>query len=62
LNVSGENIKFIALANLAGQEIVSVSVIDNNTSIDVQGLESGIYFVKVTTNEGAVMVDKFIKE
>jgi len=62
LNVAGENIKFIALTNLAGQEIVTLSAVNNQTSIDVEGLEKGIYFVKVTTTEGAIFVNKFIKE
>jgi len=62
LNVAGENIKFIALTNLAGQEIATLSAVNNQTSIDVEGLEKGIYFVKVTTTEGAIFVNKFIKE
>jgi len=62
LNIKGENIKLIAITNIAGQELVKLSVIENQTSIDVQGLEKGIYFVKVTTSEGAMLVNKFIKE
>jgi len=47
--------------NTQGQEILQMEIIDHNTTIDVSGLKSGVYFVRFTgvTN---VSVGKFIKQ
>ena len=43
----------IAIMNLAGQVLKSVQPLTNTSAFDLQGLSSGVYFVKVT--EGGVV-------
>jgi hypothetical protein len=44
-----------------GKLINTVSVIDNPTRINVSGLASGMYFVRVTTEQG-VVTKSFVKK
>jgi len=62
LNIEGENIKTIAINNLAGQTILTFEANNQQTVLDVQSLENGIYFVKVLTNQGNTHVQKFVKQ
>ena len=50
-------IQNILILNAEGKEIV----ISNHTQIDVSVLESGIYFVEVQFENGAISMEKFIK-
>ena len=48
------------MIDVYGKVINTVDVVDNPTCINVSGLANGIYFVRVTTEEG-VVTKNFIK-
>ncbi len=52
---------FIEITTIQGQLIKSMELKDINTSIDISGLQSGVYIVKVET-EKEITVKKFVKE
>lgn len=47
--------------NISGQQLLQQDITETATTIDVSGLKSGVYFVRVT-GERAVLVGKFIKQ
>jgi hypothetical protein len=47
--------------NLNGEEVLSLTLINPKTKIDISNLPNGIYFVRVT-NDKTVEVTKFIKQ
>lgn len=51
----------VSLLNLNGQELTSQQLLQNNVVIDMSGLSSGIYFVKVVSDT-FIEVKKIIKE
>ena len=51
----------VEIVNMQGQLVKAIPNISNKTSIDISGLQDGMYFVKLTTDEGSV-VRKFVKE
>ena len=62
LNISGlENreVKALSVYNLQGQLLINQY--DDTSAIDVSGLSSGVYFVKIETAEGAVF-KRFLKQ
>ncbi len=64
LNVSKiDNIKSISLINILGSELQTISNLNSdNNSIDISELNSGIYFLRITNNDGSMNSIKFIKE
>jgi endonuclease I len=53
-------VKQIAIFSITGKKMISVKGIKDNTNkINVSNLNNGIYFIKVTTNQG-VLVEKII--
>ncbi len=61
LNVNAASaIENVAIYSLLGQEVLSKSSSDNSVSLDVSGLQSGVYIVKVT-NDGLISSSRFIK-
>ena len=57
------NIDKIIVLNLKGQIISSVSNINSTkTTLDLGGFSKGIYFVKVLTKDGSLLVDKLVVE
>ena len=42
----------VKLYNMAGQQVLGTALQGNNTKVDVSELQSGIYMVELTTNEG----------
>ena len=51
----------IEVSNIEGRLINSVVSCGNKTKVDISGLQSGIYLVKVKSEEG-MEVGKFVKE
>jgi hypothetical protein len=51
----------IEISNIQGQQIERFSATGNKTGIDISSFPSGVYFVKVKTEEGIVL-KKFVKE
>jgi hypothetical protein len=53
LNItSGTEMTQVDIFNQLGQKVISSVVKDTNFNMDVAGLNSGVYFVKITTDEG----------
>ena len=48
------NVQSVEVIDVYGKVINTVDVVDNPTCINVSGLANGIYFVRVTTEEGVV--------
>ena len=61
LSITFGNKSLIEIINSQGQIIRTVNLAENQTSIDVSNLSSGIYFIKAKTENG-IEVRKFIKE
>jgi len=51
---------FMTIFNIKGQQLTTRQITEQQTVVDVSGLVSGVYFVKVR-NERTVMVGKFVK-
>jgi hypothetical protein len=62
VRVDGEvNVKSMEVFDVYGKLINTVNVIDNPTRINVSGLANGMYFVRVTTEQG-VATKTFVKK
>lgn len=63
LNVSGENMRTIELYNAMGQLIITENpTVDNFCTVPVGNLSSGVYMLKIISNEGSASVRKFVKK
>ena len=51
----------VTIYNLNGQQLITRQITESQTVVDVSGLPSGVYFVKVKDDE-KVMVQKVIKQ
>jgi hypothetical protein len=61
IEIPGEASKFlISIFNLNGKELITMTVSDPVTVIDIQHLPAGIYFVRLT-GEKTAEVEKFVK-
>ena len=54
------NVKSISVMDISGREVLAVEA-TNNTTLNLEGLETGYYFINVNTSEGTV-TNKLIKE
>ena len=61
LYVKAQNASKIVISNAIGQEVRTVENVNATTTVEVSGLQSGLYFVRVETVNGT-MVQKFIKK
>mgnify|MGYP002529043039 CR=1 FL=1 len=62
IRVDGElNVTNMEVFDVYGKLLNAVNVIDNPTRINVNNLSNGMYFVRVTTEEGAV-TKSFVKK
>ncbi|WP_435134540.1 choice-of-anchor J domain-containing protein [Formosa sp. A9] len=59
LNVAGAKINSVSIYTINGQKINATL---NNNQVDVSNLQSGFYFLEMTTENGAVGRQKFIKK
>ncbi len=55
-------IKELNISDITGKKVFSISDIDNTISIDVNRLNTGMYFINLTDVNGNVSVSKFIKK
>jgi len=51
----------LTIYNLNGQQLITQPITEPQTVVDIDGLPSGVYFVKVVDDE-KVMVGKMVKE
>ena len=58
-DVTSENI--MEILTIEGQKVLSRTLTDHKTQLDISNFPAGIYFVRVT-NDKAVMVGKIIKQ
>lgn len=57
--ISSEELKTITVIDVNGKK---VSAVLNNNQIDISGLPSGIYMLRIVTNEGTVLNEKIVKK
>jgi hypothetical protein len=62
LYVNSENSSKIVVSNTIGQQIIRIDNPKTNEQIDVTALQSGMYFVSVTDQNGNTAVRKLIKK
>ena len=62
VTITGKNLKQVDVANVLGQQMLSVQGKDNEIHINMTALPAGVYFVTVTDNEGRKCVRKVVKE
>ncbi|MBK9488286.1 MAG: choice-of-anchor D domain-containing protein [Haliscomenobacter sp.] len=55
------NLQRITILDVVGKILVEKEVIENQVGFDIHSLPSGVYFVKVETNEGKKGIRKFVK-
>ena len=60
--IMGENLRHAEVANMLGQQMLSVNGSGNELHIDMAALPAGIYFVTVTDDQGQRCVRKVVKE
>lgn len=61
LNITIDQIGFVHIINLAGQQVASERIVKGNNTIDIQNIASGFYFAQIQTNNG-IQVIKFQKK
>ena len=59
-NIEGENIAKVEVYNAIGQMIDVVNVENDNVQVSTENYNNGIYFVKATTTNGQVSVQKVV--
>ena len=55
LNIQGEDMKSIEVYNTVGQCVMTQEVNGNDIQLNTESLNNGIYFLRVRTNDGAVL-------
>lgn len=61
LNTSSESISKVQLLDVLGKIVISTTGVNSNqTSLNIENVSSGIYFVEVTTENGSKAVKKLI--
>ena len=61
VNIDGENLEAIYMYNAVGQLVMMLNVQDEEqSSIDVSGLNSGIYFMNVVSQNGGSVIKKVV--
>jgi len=62
ITISSEsNFNFIEIMNFLGQSVISQTTEGNTASLNVENLNKGVYFVRITTASGS-SVQKFMKQ
>jgi len=60
VNIEGVNASTVELLNTIGQTVKQVSLLNGKTSINMNGLSTGTYLVKVHSTDGSVNVKKVV--
>jgi autotransporter-associated beta strand protein len=65
LNINFNNANFknsnIVIFNVSGKEVLKSNMADSNTQLNIESLSSGVYFVKVSNENGFNKTVKFVK-
>ena len=59
--VSSSIIKQIDIYNSLGKRIISKTLNTKNDIVNLNGLQKGVYLIRVTNDKGIINIDKFIK-
>ena len=63
LNIAGKNISNVTAFDILGKQVSSANYTSlDNVTLNLSGMNSGIYMVKVTNNAGAVSTIKVVKQ
>lgn len=52
----------IEIMDILGKTLLKSQVRENNIRLNVSSLQSGVYFAKVSSNDGNTIVKKFVKD
>ncbi len=55
LNVEGEGLTTVEVYNTVGQRVLTQEVNGNSVQFSTEGLNAGIYFVRIHANDGTVL-------
>jgi hypothetical protein len=61
VEISGGTVSMIEVYKLNGEQVFSMTNIDNTVVIDLESFEAGVYILRLTTNDG-VVTKRIIKE
>lgn len=56
------NNSIISIYNIYGQQIANYKTVSNRENLDISGLKSGIYLIKIQQENGDAVTVKFVKE
>ena len=63
ITVTGTNaITGISVINVIGQKVMEQNCKSDKVTLNIAGLQSGVYFIKLSDKGGAVITGKFVKE
>lgn len=62
VNISGENIVNVEVVNIMGQTILSKKSDADETKIDISGLNSSVYLIKMRTKDGKEFAERIVKQ
>lgn len=62
LTLKGIPAREVSIYNLMGQQVISHAVVGEECGIDVGFLVSGIYFIRVLSEDGRLFTEKFVKK
>ncbi len=51
----------MTIFNISGQQMMTRQIMEKHTVVDVSGLPTGVYFLRIT-DDTTVQVGKFVKE
>jgi hypothetical protein len=63
LNITNlNNVKRVEMYNLTGQMVKSVENVNEHITLNTNDLLSGMYFIRITGNNGSVSTSKVVKK
>lgn len=61
LTIKGTNLANTEIFNITGIQTIQTTINDNVTTIDISALQSGIYIIKISCNDGSYSTHKILK-
>ena len=60
--INGNNIKTLKLIDINGRVVKIINPVSNCTSININGISNGLYFIQAKYTNGSIQTEKLIKE
>lgn len=60
--LQGADLRQVEVCDVSGQLLLDKPIVGTDTTVDMSGLASGIYFVRVTNKDGRQSIRKIVKE